>query len=63
MFPSESGGKNVQRDIKIKRYVVKKYVYAKNMGEAESMITGGETLWIELDEDINNVGEIGFRTN
>lgn len=52
----------MQRDIKIKRYVVKKYVYARSMGEAESMITGGETLFIELDEDINNVSEIGFHT-
>lgn len=43
-----------------KRYIIKKLVYAKNTRELEDMFPGGETVYIELIDDINDSQEIGF---
>jgi hypothetical protein len=48
----------------IKKYVIKKIAYANNIEELESMFPGGETIYIELQEDIREPSNIGFiKTN
>lgn len=59
-----SGGLGEQRDInmKRKRYIIKKIAYANNTRELEDMFPGGETVYIELQDEILDSDQIGFIT-
>lgn len=46
--------------MKPKRYIIKKLAYANNTREVEEMFPGGETMGIELLDEIIEVNEIGF---
>lgn len=54
----ESGGKEEQQDINMNKYKITRVVYAHSIVEAESILSGGETAWIELVDE--NTNEIGF---
>lgn len=45
----------------MKKYIIKKIAYANSIEELESLFPGGQTVYIELQDDISDVGEIGFK--
>ena len=44
----------------MKQYVIKKLAYANSIKELEDMFPGGETVYIELTDEIKSHEEIGF---
>ena len=49
------------QDINMKQYVIKKLAYANNIKELEEMFPGGETVFIELQDEIKSHEDIGFK--
>ena len=45
----------------MKQYIIKKLAYANNPKELEEMFPGGETVYIELQDEIKSHEEIGFQ--
>lgn len=53
-----SGVKDKQQDINMNKYKITRVVYADSITEAESILKGGETAWIELIDE--NQPQLGF---
>ena len=47
----------------MKKYVIKKLAYANSIEELEHMFPGGETVYIELQDEITSIEQLGFRKN
>lgn len=45
----------------MKQYIIKKIAYANSIKELEEMFPGGETVFIELRDDIKSPQEMGFK--
>jgi len=44
----------------IKRYKIEKIVFAENITDAENMVIGGETSYVQLLDDIKEPSDMGF---
>ena len=44
----------------MKKYAIKKIAYANSVKELEELFPGGETVYIELQDDIKDSEDIGF---
>jgi hypothetical protein len=45
----------------MKQYVIKKLAYANSIDELEKMFPGGETVFIELQDEIKSHEQLGFK--
>lgn len=45
----------------MKQYIIKKLAYANSINELEEMFHGGETVYIELQDEIKSPSDIGFK--
>ena len=45
----------------MKQYIIKKLAYANSIEELEHMFPGGETVFIELQDEVKSHEEFGFK--
>lgn len=43
-----------------KRYKIEKIVFAESIAEADTLVSGGETAYIQLMDDIKEPTDVGF---